>query len=208
MINTVLLYDNQDLDLGAFFNLCANKFLHLHNTAYSQNVSVVHNTENSEKEIIESVLSGYNNSKFLFVSFLHGCEEAMYISKEKVVSTCNTYFFTNAFCYTFSCYCGKTLAYKLLENNACVFGGYNDKAYSIADYEEEFAELAISGLSHFLKKESIENAEKKVRQEYINKIDTLYQENFFVAATLFHNKESMVVYGDKSLTVSDFIITK
>ena len=207
MINTVLLYDNKDATLGTFFNLCANKFLHLHNAIYSQNVSAEHNTENCEKEVIESALSAYNHFKFLFVSFLHGDEDAMYISNKKIVSSDNAYFFTNAFCYTFSCYCGKNLANILLKNNACVFWGYIDKAYSMPDYEENFAELAISGLAHFLKNESVDTAFNKVREEYTNKIDALYQENFFAAATLLHNKESMVVYGNKSMTVLDFIIS-
>ena len=205
MINTVLLYDNKDTKSGTFFYLCANKFLHLHNTLYNQSVSAVYNTDNCEKEVIESALSAYNSSKFLFVSFLHGNEAAMYISNEKIVSFDNAHFFTNSFCYTFSCYCGKNLATRLLENGACVFWGYNDKAYSMTDYEEDFAELVISGLAHFLQNEPIVTAFNKVREEYTKKIDTLYQENFFAAATLLHNRESMVVYGNKKLTVLDFI---
>ena len=62
MINTVLLYDNKDDTLGTFFNLCANKFLHLHNALYSQSVSAEYNTENCERDAIESVLPTYNNS--------------------------------------------------------------------------------------------------------------------------------------------------
>ena len=208
MTNTVLLYDNQDDKLGAFFNLCANKFLHLHNAIYSQSVDAIHNTDNCERDTIELTLSRYNRSKFLFISFLHGNEDAMYVSNKEIVSFDNAYFFTNAFCYTFSCYCGKRLAPRLLENGACTFWGYIDSAYTIRSYEEKFAELAISGLKHFLNKESVENAERKVRTEYEQAIDNLYQENYFVAAYLLRNKESMVVYGDKSLTVSDFEIQK
>lgn len=206
MINTVLLYDNQDATLGTFFTLCANKFLYLHNIICSQSVSVEHNTENCEKEIVESALSDYNSSKFLFVSFLHGSEDAMYISNEKIISIDNAYFFTNTFCYTFSCFCGKNLAPKLLTNGACIFWGYIDKAYSISEYEDDFAEMATSGLKHFLNRETIENAEKKVREEYTKKVDELYQENYFAAAYLLRNKESMVVYGNKELTISDFVI--
>jgi len=204
MINTVLLYDNQDATLGTFFNLCANKFMYLYNSVYNQSVNAEYNCENCEKETIESVLSVYNNSKFLFVSFLHGNEEAMYISTEKIVSSDNAYFFSNAFCYTFSCYCSKNLAPRLLENGACCFWGYTNKAYSIVNYEDDFAELAVSGLKHFLQNVSVKEAYNKVREEYTKKIDTLYQENFFVAATLLHNMDSMVVYGNTDITVSNF----
>ena len=204
MINTVLLYDNKDATLGTFFNLCANKFLHLHNALYNHSVSAEHNTENCEKEVIESVLSAYNNSNFLFVSFLHGNADAMYISNEKVVSCDNAHFFTNAFCYTFSCYCGKNLATILLQNNACVFWGYIDKAYSVSGYEEDFADLAISGLKHFFDNKTIEEAHNAVIEEYTNKIDELYQINFITASFVMRNRDSMVVLGDKSLTVNDF----
>ena len=206
MINTVLLYDNNDTTLGASFNLCANKFLYLHNALYNQCVGAEHNSENCEKETIEAVLSAYNNSNFLFVSFLHGNEDAMYITNEEIVSASNAYFFTNAFCYTFSCYCGKNLAIKLLENGACVFWGYNDKAYSITDYEEDFAELAIGGLKHFFAGNSIERSYFMLKEDMTKKIDEVYQENFFVAATLLHNFDSMVISGDKGLMINDFSV--
>jgi hypothetical protein len=207
MINTLLLYDNQDATLGTFFNLCANKFLLLNNAISQKSVCTEHNTENCKKETIESVLSDYNSSKFLFVSFLHGNEDAMYVSNAKIVSFDNAYFFSNAFCYTFSCYCGKKLAHILLENRALVFWGYIDKAYTVADYEDDFADLSVSGLKHFLSNETVESAYNKVKEEFTIRIDSLYQDNFFVAATLLHNRDSMVVYGNKSLTVSDFIIS-
>jgi hypothetical protein len=183
-------------------------FLYLYTDIFRQNVNAEYNSENCEKETIESVLSEYNNSNFLFVSFLHGDQDAMYVSNEKIVSSDNAYFFSNAFCYTFSCYCGKELASVLIENQALVFWGYIDKAFTILDYEEDFAELAISGLKHFMKNETVNSAFNKVKEEYTNKIDAIYQENFFVAATLLHNKESMVIYGNKSITVSDLIRSK
>jgi hypothetical protein len=205
MINTVLLYDNQDTMLGDFFALCANKFRQLHNSTYNQDVSSEHETDNGDKNSIETALSTYNNSKFLFVSFLHGDKDTMYIAKDKIVSSANAYFFTNAFCYTFSCYCGKTLANVLLQNNVCVFWGYIDKAYSIIDYEEDFADLVISGLKHFFNGKTIENAHSAVIEEYRNKIDALYQTDFFAAATLLHNRDSMVVYGNKLLDINAFM---
>jgi hypothetical protein len=206
MINTILLYDNQDATLGTFFTLCANKFLQLYNSLYNQSVSSEHKTENCEKATIETVLSGYNSSKFLFVSFLHGDEDAMYIAGEKIVSFNNAYFFSNAFCYTFSCHCGKNLAKVLLQNNACVFWGYIDKAYSITNYEEDFADLAISGLKHFFENKTIKEAYDTVIKEYTNKVDDLYKTDFFTAAYLLHNRDSMIVFGNKSLTANDFQI--
>lgn len=204
MINTILLYDNQDATLGAFFNLCANKFLLLNNTIFQKIVCKEHNTKNCKKETIESVLSDCNSSKFLFVCFLHGNEEAMYVDKTKIVSSDNAYFFSNAFCYTFSCNCGKKLAHILLENKALVFWGYIDKVYSIADYEDDFADLSVMGLKFFLSNETVESSYNKVKDEFTEKIDLLYESNYFVASTLLHNRDSMFVCGDKSLTINDF----
>jgi hypothetical protein len=204
MINTILLYDNEDATLGTFFNLCANKFLQLHSNTYNQTVSAEHKTNNGDKNSIETSLSTYNNSKFLFVSFLHGNEDAMLIDNQQIVSSSNAYFLSNAFCYTFSCYCGKNLANVLIQNNACAFWGYIDKAYSITDYEEDFTDLAISGLKHFFDGKSIEKAYNAVIEEHTNKIDELYQTDFFAAATLLHNRDSVVVLGNKNLNVNDF----
>lgn len=206
MINTVLIYDDQDDSLGSFFTLCANKFLQLHYAVYNQSVNSEHKTESCEKIAIETVLSMYNDSKFLFIGFLHGNEEgeAMLVSNEKIISARNAYFFTNAFCYTFSCYCGKNLARKLMENGACVFWGYTDKAYSMVDYEEDFAESAISGLKHFFGGKTVEMAFHSAIQEYTHKIDALYQTDFFAASRLLHNRDAMVVLGDEKLVINDF----
>jgi hypothetical protein len=204
MINTVLLYDNQDTTLGSFFALCATKFMQLHTNAYNKSVSSEHKTNNGDENSVETALSTYNSSKFLFVSFLHGNEDAMFIDNQQVVSTGKAYFFSNAFCYTFSCHCGKNLGKILIDNNASIFWGYIDKAYSIADYEDEFADLAVSGLKHFIDRKTVESAYNTVIEEHTNKIDKLYHTDFFVAATLLHNRDSLVVYGDKNLTVNDF----
>ena len=208
MINTILLYDNHDATLGTFFNLCANKFLYLHNSVYNQSISAQHNSENCKKETIESVLPAYNNSKFLFACFLHGNEDAMYISNEEIVSANNAYFFTNAFCYTFSFCCCINLAKILLQNNACVFWGYVDKVYSMPDYEEDFAELAISGLKHFFVNKTVGIAYNFVIKEYTDKIDALYKTDFFAASTLLHNRDSLVVCGNTDISIADLTIKK
>ncbi len=204
MIKTILLYDNEDERLGDFFCLCANKYQYLHNSYFSQN-AIIEYKSNSSKNEIELSVSKYNNSNFLFISYLHGADDAMYMSNEIIISDENAYLFANAFCYTFSCYCGKHLATRLLDNGARVFWGYIDKAYTITDYEDDFAELAISGLNHFLQNVSIENAYNKVKKEYTTKMDAVYQENFFVAATLLHNRDSMVVLGDTNISIADLI---
>jgi hypothetical protein len=95
-----------------------------------------------------------------------------------------------------------------LENQAIIFWGYIDKAFSVAGYEEEFAELVISGLKHFLNKDTIENAEKKMREEYTKKIDELYQENILVATYLLRNKDSMVGSCLKSVELCYFCILR
>jgi len=206
MINSILLYDNENSTLGAFFTLCANKFLQLHNNTYNQSVSSEHKTDSGDKNSIETTLSTYNSSKFLFVCFLHGDDEAMYIADNKIVSAHNAYFFSNAFCYTFSCYCGKKLSNTLLQNNACLFWGFIDKAYTITDYEDDFAELAISGLKHFFNNKTVGAAYNSVIEEYTDKIDALYKTDFFTASTLMHNRDSLVVLGDINISISDFSI--
>jgi len=206
MINSILLYDNENPALGAFFALCANKFLQLHNNTYNQSVSSEHKTDNGDKNSIETALSIYNRSKFLFVSFLHGDDNTMYIADNKIVSADNAYFFSNAFCYTFSCYCGKNLANVLLQNNACAFWGFIDKAYTITEYEDDFAELAISGLKNFFDNKTIETAYNSMIEEYTEKIDTLYKTDFFAASTLLHNRDSLVVLGNTNISIENFSI--
>jgi hypothetical protein len=207
MIQTILLFDDKDVELGDFFRFCANEYRSLHNMHFNQDVIIEHKS-NSKITEIERSISEYNNSNFLFISYLHGDDDTMYLSNREIVSKDNAYLFTNAFCYTFSCCCGKNLSHILLEKQAHVFWGYKDLAYNMPYYEESFADLAISGLKHFFSNETIENAYNKVKEEYTEKIDALYQEDYFAATILSRNKEAMVVYGNKNMTISDFIINK
>jgi hypothetical protein len=205
MIKSILLYDNEDDTLGDFFNLCANSYQLLSINHSGDNLIVEHKSDNSNKHDVETSVSKYNNENFLFISFLHGDEETMYISKDKIISIDNSYFFSNAFCYTFSCYCGNTLAKSMITNAAHVFWGYKDKVYSIIGCEDDFMQLTLSGLNHFFMNDTVEIAYNKVKKEFNDKIDSLYKTNFFIASTLLHNRESMIVHGRTDISISDFI---
>jgi len=205
MIRTILVYDNEDITLGNFFQKCASKCRYLYNIHFNQNVIMEHKS-NSNKNEIEISISKYNDNRFLLICYLHGDNDSIYLSNEKIVSKDNASLFINAFCYTFSCCCGKDLSRILLDNRALIFWGYRGEAYVVLGYEEVFAELAVLGLSYFFKNESIENAYYKTQEEHIKLIDTIYQENLFVAAHILDNKDAMVIYGNNGMTISDFII--
>ena len=205
MIKSILLYDNEDNTLGNFFSLCAKTFHYLSSNHSVDNLIVEHKSSSSSKSDVEITISRYNTDNFRFVSFLHGDHEATYVSKNRIISTDNSYYFSNAFCYTFSCYCGNTLAQRMLFNSAHVFWGYREKAYSIVGMEDDFMRLSMSGLNHFFEKDTIETAFCKVKEEFTEIIDSLYKKNYFVASTLLHNKDSMVVHGKKDLSILDFV---
>jgi len=204
MIRTILMYDNEDITLGDFFQRCASKCRYLYNTHIDKNTIIEH-TSNSNKNEIEISVSKYNSNRFLLICYLHGDNDSIYMSNEKIVSMDNAHLFVNAFCYTFSCCCGKDLSRILLDNHALVFWGYRNDAYVVPDYEDVFAELAVIGLDYFLKNESVENAFNKTKEEHIKMVDTIYQENFFVASHILDNKDAMVIYGNINMTISDFM---
>lgn len=199
MIKDILLYDDEDDDLGDFFRLCSYKYMKV----AKQCVAFKHDSK-SCKDAIERSMSKCNNSKFLLVSFLHGSDDALYLSKKEVISPHNAYFLSNAFCYTFSCHCGKNLAQILLDNGACTFWGYIDNVSVIVDNEDDFADLAVSGLRHFYCNKTVGEAYDAVKKEYTSKIDALYKTDYFCAATLMYNRDSMILLGDKNLAINDF----
>jgi len=206
MINEVIVCDRNDKVLGEFFSLCKDFVI-------EKTSPLLPNTKELYPEDIDLVnfsnhLIGINQYNFLFLGFVHGNNETMFINEsEKFISTTDNYYvLSNALIYVFSCHSGNELADKLLENNAHVFWGYSNKAWVCYDFIELFKICAMSGYNHFILGCSIEDAEKKMKSEINHQIDILYNISMFAASKLMENLDKMIIKGNKTLTIQDFVL--
>lgn len=206
MINQLVILDDEDVKLGSFFNLCATY-------AYEVSDSSKHEincrrvcAHEVNAENISNHLAPINQERFIFLSFLHGSSEAMFIngSGEIVSVHENYYLFTKGFIYTFSCYNGSVLADQILNNGAELYWGYIDKAWVHTDYEEDFKECALAGYQYFLQGYTAKDAYLLMQEFINNKIDELYQTDFVAASTLMRNRDALVLKGNDNLRVTDF----
>lgn len=205
MINTVIVCDKDDKELGDFFSLCKDHVITTQQhqakikELYSDDVDVANFSDH---------LSDINQSNFLFFGFVHGSSTFMTMNGyDHFLSTSNNYYtLSNAFVYAFSCYNGMDLADKLLENNVHTYWGYLDKAWVCYDFIEDFKDCALSGFDSFALGNTIECAENMMIEKMNGKIDDIYNVNMFAASLLMKNRDAMIIKGNKQLTIGDFSI--
>lgn len=206
MINTVIVCDKDDEELGDFFSLCKYHVISA-TQQYQAQIKELH-SDDIDIANFSNYLSGINQSNFLFFGFVHGSSTAMMMNYyDQFLSTSNNYYtLTNAFVYAFSCYNGMDLADKLLENKVHTYWGYLDKAWVCYDFMEDFKDCALSGFDSFVLGNTIECAEKMMTEKINCKIDEIYDVNMFAASLLMKNRDAMVVKGNKQITINAFVI--
>lgn len=206
MINTVIVCDKDDKELGDFFSLCK---YHAIKTSQQHKVTIKElHSEDIDVVNFSNHLLDINQANFLFFSFVHGSCTSMTINgHDHFLSTSNNYYtLSNAFIYAFSCYNGMDLADKLLENKAHVYWGYLNKAWVCYDFIDEFEVCALSGFDFFALGNTIENAESMMIARINEEIDEISGINMFAASLLMKNRDAMIIKGDKQMTINDFII--
>lgn len=204
MINTVIVCDKDDKELGDFFSLCR---YHVIRTTQQHKTAIKElHSDDIDVANFSNHLSDVNQSNFLFFGFVHGSSTAMTMNGyDQFLSTSNNYYtLTNAFVYAFSCYNGMDLADKLLENNVHTYWGYLDKAWVCYNFMEDFKDCALSGFDSFASGNTIAHAENMMTDKTNSKIDELYGVNMFAASLLMKNRDAMVVKGNKQMTIHDF----
>ena len=206
MINTVIVYDDDDENLGDFFSLCKH---HVVSTSrqYKSEIKEI-NSSNIDVDNLGLSFSEVNQNNFLFFGFIHGSKDSMIMNEtDHFISVTNNYYIlSNAFVYTFSCHNGSDLADKLLENNVHIYWGYNEKASVCNNYINEFRNCALCGYDYFISGCSVEIAEKMMYETINDTIDKLANVSSFAASILMDNRDSIIVKGNKSMTMADFIL--
>jgi len=204
MINTILAYDNQDIDLGDFFEKCALMTMNSINSNF--NVTEI-NSRCLNELTIQIKTEIINTKPFLFISFTHGSEiELLKGGTTPFISdTLNSSCLRNSFAYCFACYSGNKLGALLVENGAKTFVGYNGelKIQKFFGAFEYFIVCATSGIVSFLLGESINNAVDKMKEKYTECVDLFYQKDMVIASWFMEHRDAIVLLGDSKLSMFD-----
>lgn len=210
-VKTLICADSIDSKLGDVFlsmSTEAHRICSKCSKIDIENVANIVELKNDiDKSTINSILPSYNQSPFIFCAFMHGDAEALYMGNDIFVSNEeNVYLFTKSFIYTFSCCTGDILADSFMKNDACVFIGYKDSVYIPIYGQDQYVHAALSGLKKFFEESG--NATQAYNSIYSAYSNMLLDNTLDPISRMFaqHNRDCLVIKGDKNVTLKDFII--
>lgn len=204
MINLLLAYDEQDKKIGKQFKILADitktifiydNIVELPSLYLKNNIAILE----KRKEITSAVV---------FIAFTHGEETALIGSGNRGFLTTKTDVtaFTGDFIYSFSCLAGIHLSKYLVENGVKCFIGHNKIIYvhTLPKYSSFFEKPIKCFISNIYNRKTIEQSIQETRLEYNKQIDSLYKMDFMLASCLLNNRDSLIVFGDITTTLSEY----
>ena len=206
MINTILVFDEQDDMLGDFFQLC------------QEDLNDFFSTKGLETEIISSqILSNltvrlkidsFNEKPYVFAVFTHGDSKSLlksgtnsFISVDEGLNI-----FKDSFFYAYACEAGKILGSELINSGCKCFLGYKDKVHIWSTYKTPFVNTATYGLKLFYQGNKVSTILSEIKTQYNQEIDILYKDDLVIASILMENRDALVCFGD-DINITDMLIT-
>lgn len=205
MINTILIYDNNDEDLGEFFEKCAT--LTKERTDSNFNIAEI-NSQSLNELTLQIRAESVNEKAFLFVSYTHGSDSELLKSgiTPFISESINATSLKNSLSYCFACHAGKKLGHNLIKNGALAFVGFMDelKIQMFFNALNYFVDCATSGIIFFLNGENLGDSIKKMKNKYTECIDQYYIIDIVIASWFMEHRDSLVTIGNTDLKLKDF----
>ncbi len=209
MLNLLVTFDHNDQTRGEYF-LASQADL----VSKIANIDLVFpkllNSISCQDNSIDYYIRQYNGNKFVFIGYLHGSEDALFIREVEYVNLSNAYLFSQSLFYACSCYAAKNLGNILLQNGCRVFLGFSAKITTCTnEIEPIFYECENAFISHFLTSDNtIQNCLKFMYDKYQERIRFLVSNSFgFDASILEENLSAFEILCNKEdleLTRRDF----
>lgn len=207
MIQLVLAYDDNDAELGSYFEDSYNQI-----SEKTQNLNYLTSTAvpglNCTKQNITNIAQELNVGPFLFVSLSHGNRKQL-VANEAFLDFENSNHFTNSLIYTVACSSNFSLGKKITDDGGkCYVGYYGTSFASYEDFYPSYIECENHALNEFLRTDkTIDETFDEMRQLFQAKIYELYDTNEINVAMEFeHNLDNLAIRGNRTLTKNDLLI--
>lgn len=196
MINTLLVFDEKDKNLGDFYTMCREDL-----EAFFTEQKIIPEIidKNSVFEIILPLkIAKFSSGKFVFAAFTHGDKSNLLQSgTNPYISTSgNLEIFKNSFFYTFACEAGEVLGKELVKAGCLCFIGYIKKTHIWNTFQRPFVDTAVFGLKLFYEGNYTKSILLKIKKFYNEEIDKIYTKDFLIASILMDNRDALVVLGE------------
>ena len=213
MINIIVAYDNQDDNLGTYFEDCKDQLIEVlteHNRFVNGDVREITGVR-CNSAFIDITIPSYNTHPFIFIAYSHGNEIALYSGEGCYVEkNMNAHHFRNSLFYTTACSVGKDLGPHLIEQGCLAFVGYKNEihAYKKEERKEISKKCDNAGIIAFLSDDiTVFEAYTRMKDYYTQQIDRQEQvKDMLFAGDLVEARNSLVCLGDKNLKKEDLFI--
>ncbi|WP_024772114.1 hypothetical protein [Aquimarina macrocephali] len=205
MINLIVAYDDNDLDLGDYFELSFNDISVNFSTNNGITVRPIRGLNCTEDYVLGEINS-FTEEPFGFVGLSHG-DESHLLTENNVYVDCNSLaHFKKTLFYSTACSTAIELGKLLIKNDCFSYVGFADDTF--ATYEEfynDYIECENYCLKDFFNSENtIKQSFDSMLKRFDEKILELEsKDEILVAMELIGNKDSFVLYGNTELTKSD-----
>lgn len=209
MIDIVISYDDNDSELGDYFE---QSFNHLH--AYFAlidylnilSIAGLSCTEDSLKTTINTL----TQQSFVFVGLLHGNDNQLLTENDILVDFADIDHLRESFFYSSACSTANCLGIELIKKGCLSYVGCNQDTY--ATYEDYY-DIYINCENYCLKcfldsNQTLEDCFFQMLSYFDQQISMLSAENdeILVAMELIGNRDSFVLLGNKELRRSDLFL--
>jgi hypothetical protein len=202
MIDCVIVFDDQDTELGDFFKFCSECIK-----------SNFQSASYSLYEFDSSKLQSINLTKqipFVFLALSHGTEDSLIDSRDVPyldILNLYKYQFQDTFFYAFACQLGKKLGKEIIRNGGKCFVGHDNDVWGCNDepWKSMFSDPVKVFAANLAKGDSILVCIEKTKYKYDVLLDNAFRGgDLDTYMRLMDNLNSLVVYGDDTCTINDF----
>lgn len=210
MINIIIVFDGDDDELGSYFRMCATD---IHNTLVENHNDIFEITlitsDGLSIDNIQTVLRTKGELDYVFISFSHGSDSTLLRKNDSVAyvdMVSNNSHFNKAMVYTFACSAGLLLGPELIAAGSHAFWGYINSVEIVMLYDVEFMTCTNFGLKMFLSGYNLEDSFNMMQSKFLDIIYDVAERNSFASSQLLDAKRSLVLHGNRNLSLNDFIV--
>ena len=203
MIKVIIAYDDNDEELGDYFEISYNDINDFLSNVANIEVIPIRGLNCTESNVIDAI-EDLEDEHFVFVGLSHGMETQLLTSNEVYVDISSLNHFSNSLFYTTACSTAKELGNELISNGCLSFIGFiNDSYATYENYYHIYTECENYCLKEFLSSNNtIEESFDNMIELFDNKINELFEQHedeILVGMELVGNRDQLRIIGDKSL---------
>lgn len=207
MINVFITYDDNDSELGDYFEISFNDI----NIALSKidNIEVKsrRGLDCTENNIIE-MISSFKESPFVFVGLSHGNDSQLLTENDVYVDVDNLSHFNKSLFYSTACSSAIKLGKELIEKGCYCYVGFNQVIHATFEgFYDIYAKCENYCLKDFLNSNNtIEESFNNMLVYFDEQIHLLDDESdeILVLMELMEIRDSFVLLGNEKLKMTDF----